>query len=120
MNDKQVYGLTGEQIAYKYLKKHGYKILERNFKCPLGELDMIAMHKGELVFVEVKSRNTLEYGRPCEAVDWAKQQKIQRLAEYYINYTKRYSLIARFDVVEVLGNKVNLIQDAWEIGPKDY
>ena len=89
--------------------------MERNYKCPLGELDMIAMHNGELVFIEVKSRNSLEFGRPCEAVDWAKQQKIKRLAEYYINLTRQYNLIARFDVVEVLGNEVNLIQDAWEL-----
>lgn len=115
MNNKQVFGLNGEEIAYKYLKKHGYKILERNYRCPIGELDMIAMHKGDLVFVEVKSRNSVLYGRPCEAVDWAKQQKIQRLAEYYINYKKLFNLNARFDVVEVLGDEVNLIQNAWEV-----
>ena len=115
MNNKQVYGLTGEELAYKYLKKHGYKILERNYRCPIGELDMIAMHNGELVFVEVKSRNSLAYGRPCEAVDWAKQQKIQRLAEYYINYKRWFNLNVRFDVVEVLGDEINLIQNAWEV-----
>ena len=54
MNNKQVYGMEGEQLAYKKLKKLGYKILERNYRCPLGEVDLIAMHKGDLVLIEVK------------------------------------------------------------------
>ena len=120
MNNKQVYGMEGEQLAYKKLKKLGYKILERNYRCPLGEVDLIAMHKGDLVFIEVKSRNSLLFGRPCEAVDWTKQQKLQRLAEYYINYKRAYNLNARFDVVEVLGDEIDIIEDAWELESESF
>ncbi len=115
MNEKQKYGQKGEDLACKYLKKHGYKIVERNFHCPLGELDIVAIHKGVLVFIEVKARNTLKYGRPAEAVDEYKQQKLQRLAEMYINLNNKIDKKARFDVVEVLGDEVNLIQNAWTL-----
>ena len=115
MNNSQLYGKEGEDIAYKHLKKHGYKILKRNFKCPIGELDLIAMEDGELVFVEVKSRNSNLFGRPCEAVDYAKQRKLQQLAFYYINLTNNHNINARFDVVEVCGKDVNVIKNAWEL-----
>ena len=115
MNEKQKYGQQGEDLACKYLKKHCYKILERNFRCPLGELDVVALHKGVLVFIEVKARNTLKYGRPADAVDEYKQQKLKRLAELYINMHNKLNMHARFDVVEVLGGEVNLIQNAWTL-----
>ncbi len=113
MNNNQVFGLKGETLACKKLKKMGYKIIERNYKCKLGELDIIAMHKGVLVFVEVKSRTSLLFGRPCLAVDEYKQQKLIKLAQYYINTTEQYNILCRFDVVEVLDDSVNVIQNAF-------
>jgi len=115
MNNNQVYGLKGESLAVKYLKKHGYKIIERNYKCAIGEIDIIAKHKGVLVFVEVKSRNSMLFGRPAEAVDEFKQHKLEQLAAFYININKLYDVFARFDVVEILGDEVNLIQNAWTL-----
>lgn len=115
MNNQQVYGLKGEALAVKYLKKQGYKIIARNYKCPIGEIDIIAKHKGVLVFIEVKSRNSLAFGRPVEAVDEFKQRKLEQLASFYINTNKLYDVFARFDVVEVLGDQINLIQNAWTL-----
>lgn len=115
MNNNQVYGIKGEELAAKYLKKHGYKIIKRNYKCPVGEIDIIAKDKDILVFIEVKSRNSLAYGRPAEAVDEFKQRKLTQLAKYYINLNNLYNVFARFDVVEVLGDEINLIQNAWTL-----
>lgn len=115
MNESQVFGQKGEILAAKYLKKHGYKIIERNYKCKIGEVDIIAKHNGVLVFVEVKSRNSMQFGRPAEAVDEYKQRKLAQLATYYINLHKLYDVYARFDIIEVLGDKINLIQNAWTL-----
>ena len=61
-------GQQGEQIAVQYLKAHGYKILERNYRCRVGEVDIIAEDQGDLVFVEVKARSSKVFGNPAEAV----------------------------------------------------
>ena len=103
-------------IAEQYLRKHGYRILARNFKTDTGELDIVATDDACLIFVEVKMRSGDEYGLPSEAVDYAKQRKLAAVAAQYI---KRYMLFgapARFDVIEVRGNtkEVNHIINAFE------
>ena len=69
-------GIYGEKLALKYLKKQKYKILEKNFRCALGEIDIVAKDGGFLVFVEVKTRSSNAFGEPMEAVDFYKQRKL--------------------------------------------
>lgn len=114
---KKFFGRKGEVNAYKYLKKKGYLILERNFTCFFGEADIIAKKDETLIFVEVKSRYNDNFGRPAEAVGVAKQNKYRKIAEYYL-LSKGYDDVAvRFDVIEVLGYlkkmEINHIENAF-------
>ncbi|MBQ2711386.1 MAG: YraN family protein [Clostridia bacterium] len=111
--NKRIVGLKGEDIAAKYLEKHKYKIIERNFACRFGEIDIIAKDGKFIVFIEVKRRKSLKFGRPCEAVDLKKQQTIVTCATYYLSMKALVGKPVRFDVVEILGEEVNLIKDAF-------
>ena len=82
-------GNAGENIAEQYLRKHGYRILARNFKTDTGELDIVATDDACLIFVEVKMRSGDEYGFPSEAVDYAKQRKLAAVAAQYIKQERR-------------------------------
>lgn len=93
-------GVFGETAAAKYLKTKGYQIVEKNFTCQHGEIDIIVRCKNCLVFVEVKTRQSQQYGTPAEAVGYAKQKKIISVAQYYLLTYDEDSDI-RFDVVEV-------------------
>ncbi|HML36940.1 MAG TPA: YraN family protein [Bacillota bacterium] len=95
-------GSWGEAAAEKYLKKKGYAILERNFRCRLGEIDIIALDGRSLVFIEVKTRCNQNYGLPCEAVTAAKLQHLKRTAAYYIAAHNAGSWDLRLDVIEIL------------------
>ena len=81
---KKEFGNTGEDIATEYLEKQGYIILERNFYCKQGEIDIIAKDKNEVVFVEVKSRSDVGYGLPSEAVTKQKIKHLCRTARYFL------------------------------------
>jgi putative endonuclease len=94
-------GDHGEELAAVALKKQGYKILERNYVTPLGEIDLIARQGKTLVIVEVKTRKSLRFGIPQEAVGAAKQAKLRRLADYYLKDRRRTGAPVRFDVVAV-------------------
>ena len=94
-------GKKGEELAISQLKALKYKILERNFKCPLGEIDIIARDKNTLVFVEVKTRATRDFGGPAAAVDGRKQRQLSKVALTYLNQKKLSGVPARFDVVAV-------------------
>lgn len=112
-------GQQGEEVAVSYLKAHGYKILERNFRCRSGEVDIIAEEKGDLVFVEVKSRSSKQYGNPAEAVTARKQVQISKAALHYLGDRHR-GRAARFDVVAVQfsGGRVaavEIIRDAFDL-----
>lgn len=106
MSIKQIIGKTGENLATKYLKKINYKILERNFRYRKEEIDIIAydIKQNEIVFIEVKTRTSMKYGRPCEAVKGDKQKHIKRVAQYYTLKHKIRRQAARFDVIEILLN----------------
>ena len=106
-------GKRGERIAAMYLQKQGYKIIEMNFKARYGELDIIAEDHGTLVFVEVKTRKTYEYGRPEEAVDPRKLRMVVKTAEYYKLLHPELPELLRVDVVAVdlLKNTVRLIRN---------
>ena len=108
-----VKGKLGEREAIKFLKKNGYRILDTNFTCPLGEIDVVAMHNGFLVIVEVKSRETDFFGRPSEAVDEVKQYKLVNLALFYQRIKRLQDVPLRFDVVEVLDDSINIIPNAF-------
>ena len=84
MNAKQQLGKIGENLASEYLEKQGYLILERNFACRQGEIDIIAKDEKEFVFVEVKTRKSLKFGYPAEAVTNIKRKHMQKAAQYYL------------------------------------
>ena len=109
----KINGTIGEIDAEKYLKDKGYAIVATNYKNRLGEIDIVAKDKNVLVFVEVKRRATLAFGRPCEAVDERKQHKIRKTAELYLVTTKNYYADVRFDVIEILGEEINHIENAF-------
>ena len=94
-------GKLGEEIATQYLRNKGYKILDRNFMCRQGEIDIVAHTKKELVFVEVKTRTNLSYGRPSEAVTEIKQNHIEKAIKYYIYKHHLENKDIRFDIIEV-------------------
>lgn len=116
--DKQLRGQLAENAAVQYLEKEGYRVLTRNFRTALGELDIIAEEVDYLVFVEVRSRNKKTYGLPQETVDWRKQAKIRRMANQYLKLKCAWERNCRFDVVGVLFEddtitSIELIKDAF-------
>lgn len=113
MNKRQL-GAKWEKIAKEYLESIGYVILEVNFRCRLGEIDIIARHKSAIVFIEVKYRSTNQYGASIEAVNYRKQNTIRRVANYYLITTLHSTNIpCRFDVLGIDGKKITLIKDAF-------
>jgi len=120
MSNKRInLGKKGEDISVKFLKKQGYKIMERNYRCSLGEIDIVAKDKNILCFVEVKTRKTKEYGLPEEAIDGHKQKKLAKVALAYLKEKKIYKQDLRFDVVSVYSNHIELIKDAFIVNT-DY
>ena len=100
--DRAELGALGERLAAKYLEKKGYRILERNFRCRMGEIDLIALRGSDLVFTEVKLRKDASYGEAREFVTVSKQRKLLMTAEYYLSARPwAQDLQARFDVIEV-------------------
>ncbi len=100
-------GKSGEEMATQYLIKEKYKILERNFKSKQGEIDIIALDKKEIVFIEVKSRTSKAYGNPNDAVDTKKKKHIYNTAQYYTYTHNLEDEPIRFDVIEIyIMNKV--------------
>lgn len=111
--NKREEGKKGEERAFVALKKNGYKIIEKNYRNPLGEIDIIAEEDGYLVFVEVKKRNTLKFGSPLGAVDGKKKRRIIRSAMYYLKDHKCFDKKVRFDVVGIDGNGVQIVKHAF-------
>ncbi len=107
-------GKRAETIACRFLEKNGCQIKDRNFRCRQGEIDIIMWDDRVLVFVEVKYRLNDRYGYPAEAVTIAKQRKIYYVADYYrYRYHIGEKIECRFDVIEMLGNKIRWIKDAF-------
>jgi len=119
MNQRQAFGKAGEQLAVRYLKKKGYKILEQNYTCPVGEIDIIGRHKKAIVFVEVKTRQSMSYGSARLAITPHKQRKISMTALYYLKSNHQMDQDARFDVVTIQANggrqEIDLIQNAFDL-----
>ena len=117
---KKEVGALGEKAATAFLKRSGYSILHKNFKCKLGEIDLIAKDGRVIVFVEVRTRFTSTYGSPIESILWRKRKKITMLANFYITKFGLENENFRFDVVSVTKDdghlNIELIKDAfWEV-----
>jgi len=106
-------GRKGERLACRYLLKEGFDILARRYRGRSGELDIIAYEGDTLVFVEVKTRSSRDFGQPWEFVDWQKQQILRRAAEDFIADHDLGQYAYRFDIVSVLGTEVTLLRNAF-------
>jgi putative endonuclease len=111
--DKRQEGFLGEEMAVQSLKKKGYKILQRNYANRFGEIDIIAEDRGALVFVEVKKRASGRFGGPFSAIDERKKDHLIRTALYYLKENKAYDKRARFDVVGIEGDRLQIIKNAF-------
>lgn len=100
-NARQVLGKEGERIAERFLKKKGYKLVERNYRCAAGEIDLILLDRRVIVFVEVKTRTGHGFGTPLEAVEFRKQRKMIHAAQYFLSARGLHQREARFDVVGI-------------------
>jgi len=111
-------GQKGEELACNFLVNKGYRIIIRNFKTSIGEIDIIASDKETLVFIEVKTRKSLQYGRPFESVTRAKKRKIANVAKLYLKKLGEVPA-CRFDIVSIFHKKgspvFELIRDAFEV-----
>jgi putative endonuclease len=116
---KKELGKKGEEIALRFLKKNGYRIIERNYTCKMGEIDIIAREKETFVFIEVKTRRSTTFGPPQLAVDQRKQGQLSRVALYFLKEKRLEEVKARFDVVAILlgpkGEEIELIKDAFDL-----
>lgn len=120
MVEKQtkLFGQEGEDLAEAFLKKKGYKIVKKNFRAPVGEIDLIAWDKETLVFIEVKARKNIQHSMPFESVN---AQKIRKLSNTALFYLKKFKTLppARFDVLNIYYKSgkpcVDLIKNAFEL-----
>lgn len=120
MSKQNIYlGKSGEDNALNFLKENGYKILVKNYKTKLGEVDIIAYDKGTLCFIEVKTRGSLRFGSPQEAVSHFKQRQISKVALQFLKRNNLLNKKARFDVVSVIYAEdkpaFDLIKNAFEL-----
>lgn len=99
---KNVTGVSGEKYAWDLLSKNGYKLIKKNFRCSLGEIDVIAIKDDTLVFVEVKTRRSTKFGLPQEAVNYWKLKKIEKVGDYFVKLNKNMPKKRRIDVVSLI------------------
>jgi putative endonuclease len=106
-------------VALRFLKKKGYRIIEKNYVCKMGEMDIIAKEKDTLAFIEVKTRTSTLFGPPQLAVTPSKQMQLSKVALYFLKEKRLEDVKARFDVVAILlGQKkeeIELIKDAFDL-----
>jgi putative endonuclease len=111
-------GKEGEDLAVRFFRGKGYRILEKNYRTPFGEIDIIARERDSLVFIEVKTRRDDAFGYPFEAVNGRKREKIRKVALSYMKKLRK-EVPARFDVLSIYfenGNrKIEHIMDAFEV-----
>jgi putative endonuclease len=102
MTDREQLGAEGERLAVHHLQRKGYRIAERNYRCPLGEVDLIALQGEELCFVEVKTRRSDEFESPVVNVTPDKRRRIRRIARYYLSRKRIADTNVRFDVIAIV------------------
>ena len=121
-NENKLLGVFGEDAADRWLRRHGYRVLERNFSCRFGEIDIIARKGKYLIFAEVKMRKNADHGAAREFVTPAKQKRIFQTAEYWLMKNPT-DLQPRFDVLEVYAPEgtatrkpeINHLEDAFQL-----
>jgi putative endonuclease len=118
MSDAHALGKSGEEAAVAYLKKNKFKIIKQGFRFHRGEIDIIAFEKDTLVFIEVKTRKSLNFGLPEESVTPLKQQQIRKLAEAYLAMERLQDIPCRFDILSLFyspkdGYQVNHLRGAF-------
>ena len=114
-NNKRKLGAQVEQLVREYLTAHGFVILEMNYRCKQGEVDIIAKDGIYYVFIEVKYRNSTRYGTPQEAVGYVKQKRISQATKYYLySHNLDEFTPVRFDVAAVLNNKITYHKNAFD------
>ncbi|HWT27079.1 MAG TPA: YraN family protein [Mobilitalea sp.] len=113
MNNREV-GTKFEQKAADYLKKNDYTIIEKNFRCKIGEIDLIGKNEGYLCFIEVKFRSSSQKGFPAEAITPTKIRRITRTAEFFLLlHNLPQDIPCRFDAVVILDDEISLIKNAF-------
>lgn len=123
MGQNRILGAFGEELACKYLEDNGYRVLERNFSCRTGEIDIVAVEGDTVAFIEVKTRTSGRFGMPSEAVNCSKQKKLVKTSLYYLQSRKLFDYMSRFDVIEIVmdeenNSQINLIKDAFQYSGK--
>ncbi len=118
LQNRRTIGDRGEAAAIRFLEKKGYRILDKNYRCKSGEIDIVALDKDNIAFVEVKTRTSIEFGLPEESVSWHKRVHITKVALNYQSHRKIKGVNCRFDVVSVLMKgqdiqSIYLIKDAF-------
>jgi putative endonuclease len=118
-NAKVTLGREGEKIAERFLKRKGCTLVERNYRCPAGEVDLIVLDRRVIVFVEVKTRSGHGYGTPLETVPRWKQKNMIQTAMFFLHEKRLHNREARFDVVGIswMGREpiVEHIENAFEV-----
>ena len=114
MNSREVW-VKGEVAAKRYLTERGYRILEENYACKTGEIDLIAKEGDTVVFVEVKARENTAFGEPIEAITPQKVRKIALTAQQYLLCKRMLNVPARFDVIEVLRGEIRHTENAFTL-----
>lgn len=104
---RQETGTLGEKLAADFLRKHGYRIEESNYRCPEGEIDIVARWKDCLIFVEVRTKKSQEFGRPEESITPGKMDKLRRVAAHYRQTHEDIPASWRIDVVAVEMDRQN-------------
>ena len=119
---RQEFGVVGERVAERWLRRRGWRVLQRRFRNGHRDIDLVAERGGLVAFVEVKARRGLQFGDPVEAVNWRKQRELVRSAAIWIDRHGRPNESYRFDVIGVLmdGNSVRVkhIENAFSPGSK--
>ncbi len=110
---RQRLGAVGETLAVRHYERHGFEVLARNWRCRSGELDLVVRRESLIVFVEVKSRSSLAFGHPAESVTTAKQQRLRRLAQQWLQHSGCRAAELRFDVVAVTGGRLEVFVAAF-------
>lgn len=110
---RQVLGAEGEDLSAAWYEARGYEVVARNWRCRDGELDLVLHRGGTMVFCEVKTRSSLAFGSPLEAVTPVKQRRIRRLAAAWLRQRGGHASDVRFDVAAVLHGDVEVVEDAF-------
>ncbi len=110
---RRVLGASGEARAARWYTSQGYEVLARNWRCREGELDLVLRRGGTVVVCEVKTRSSLEFGHPAEAVGWRKQRRIRALAARWLAESGLRAGEVRFDVAAVLPERIEVIEAAF-------